>query len=198
MEFLELSTTEIKQNLCNLGQVVFEVTSACNLRCYYCAYGKLYEKLNGDAYSSKRMSFRKGKTLIDYLINLWQKEGILSSPKDFLISFYGGEPLLNMHFIKRIVDYINGLHLSNLKVRYSLTTNGMLLDKHAEYLRSINATILISLDGDQKGDSYRVDVNGNQSFNRVYKNIQYVQQTENQSFGGCNRFECSAYGIACS
>lgn len=177
MEFLELSTTEIKQNLCNLGQVVFEVTSACNLRCYYCAYGKLYEKLNGDAYSSKRMSFRKGKTLIDYLINLWQKEGILSSPKDFLISFYGGEPLLNMHFIKRIVDYINGLHLSNLKVRYSLTTNGMLLDKHAEYLRSINATILISLDGDQKGDSYRVDVNGNQSFNRVFKNIQYVQQT---------------------
>lgn len=176
MEFLDLSTKEIEQNLCNLGQVVFEVTSACNLRCYYCAYGELYQKIEGEAYSKQGLSFQKGKTLLDFLINLWQKKGILSSPKELLISFYGGEPLLNMSFIKRIVTYVNELHLTNLKVRYSLTTNGTLLDKHAEYLRSIKATILISLDGDQIGDSYRVDRNGRPSFNQVFKNIQFVQQ----------------------
>lgn len=182
MDFIRLSSREVKQNLCNLGHVVFEVTSACNLRCYYCAYGNLYEKLEGEAYAAKKMNFIKAKTLLDYLINFWRNEGIFNSSKDLLISFYGGEPLLNMPFIKRIVTYLNSLHLPNLSVRYSLTTNGMLLDKHIEYLRSINATILISLDGDEKGDSYRTDINGNPSFYRVFKNIQYVQETYPEYF----------------
>lgn len=37
-----ISGNHVKHNLINLSQLVFEVTDDCNLNCYYCAYGDLY------------------------------------------------------------------------------------------------------------------------------------------------------------
>lgn len=37
-----LTGNDVKWNLCNTRQIIFEVTERCNLRCYYCGYGSLY------------------------------------------------------------------------------------------------------------------------------------------------------------
>jgi uncharacterized protein len=56
-----------------------------------------------------------------------------------------------------------------------MTTNAMLLDRHAKYLVDNDFKILFSLDGNEKGNSLRVDKNQKPSFNRVFKNLKNFQ-----------------------
>jgi len=50
------------------------------------------------------------------------------SPND-IAKEYGGEPLLNMSFIKKIVSYVDKLDLPHKNLKFSMTTNAMLLEK---------------------------------------------------------------------
>nr|WP_222704539.1 4Fe-4S cluster-binding domain-containing protein [Parabacteroides bouchesdurhonensis] len=52
----------------------------------------------------------------------------VSNLREVMISFYGGEPLLNISFIKKVVEYIEKLHICAFK--FSMTTNSILLDKY--------------------------------------------------------------------
>ena len=96
--------------------------------------------------------------------------------KTVSISFYGGEPLLNMDFIKQTITYTEKLPDTGRVFNYSMTTNAMLLDKYMDYLVEKDFTILISLDGDEQGQSYRTDHAGNNSFQRVYRNIMLLKE----------------------
>lgn len=52
-----------------------------------------------------------------------------------------------------------------------MTTNAVLLDRYMDFLVEKEFRLLISLDGDKEGQSYRVDAAGKNSFDRVYQNI---------------------------
>lgn len=56
-----------------------------------------------------------------------------------------------------------------------MTTNAMLLDRYMDYLVEKGFHLLVSLDGDKHGDSYRVDKCGNSSFERVMRNVKRLQ-----------------------
>ena len=99
-----VSSNLISYQLSNLSQITFEVTDACNLRCKYCAYGELYEDY--DKRTNKKMPVDTAISLLDYLIQFWQSNQNISSDRNVYISFYGGEPLLNMNFIKHVVKYL--------------------------------------------------------------------------------------------
>jgi len=58
-----------------------------------------------------------------------------------------------------------------------MTTNAMLLDKYMDFLVKHNFSLLISLDGDEQSQSYRVDFAGKNSFERVMKNTKLLQKT---------------------
>lgn len=171
MEYAYLSADKIRDNIQNLSQLTFEVTDACNLQCKYCGYGELY---NGyDQRENKKLSSKVAFRILNYLYEQWQMS--TSYYKNTYISFYGGEPLLNMNFIYEVVDWISNHKLIQCNFIFSMTTNGILLDKHIDYLVKYNFSILISLDGDEINNSYRIDHAGNPSFNQVYKNIKYIQ-----------------------
>lgn len=159
----------VKMKLANLRQLVFEVTDDCNLRCYYCAYGKLYG--NYDERKSRKLSFVLAKKVIDYMISLWNSSYNTSFNNIVDISFYGGEPLINFELIKQIISYLEGLDIKNLNFTYRMTTNAMLLNKYMDYLVDKKFNLLISIDGDEYGDSYRVTKSGKNSFKHVYENI---------------------------
>ena len=160
--------------LSNLSQLVFEVTDACNLQCKYCAYGELYEDY--DKRHNKKMNFALARRLIDYLYPLWTSKHNTSSQQTLYISFYGGEPLMNMPLIEKVVDYMKELHIPHRTIRFSMTTNAMLLDRYMDYLVGHEFSLLISLDGNKKNDSYRVDHSGNPSFDRVVSNIDLLKE----------------------
>lgn len=157
----------------NLKQLVFEVTDACNLRCRYCAYGDLY--FGYDNREARHLSFDKSKVLLDYLSKIWREHIPSSLTPHTFISFYGGEPLLNISLVKQIVQYIQRMDI-NRSFSFSMTTNGMLLDRHMDYLAENKFHVLVSLDGDEVGNGYRVTPSGGSSFGRVFKNVKLLQE----------------------
>ena len=165
-----LNSDNIAFLLANLPQLVFEITDECNLQCKYCAYGDLYN--NYDNRKGKKLSIEKAARLIDYLVDFWNSNMKVSFQRTIYISFYGGEPLLNMPFVKTIVDYVeNKVHSPNLRFMFSMTTNAILLNKHMDYLEKHSFFLLISLDGNKENTSYRVDKAGKPSFDRILNNV---------------------------
>lgn len=162
------------KSLVNLKQLIFEVTTACNLKCEYCGYGNLYNSRR--IIPSEMMDFSIAKNIIDYLFSLWNENNHEYNRKKTFIGFYGGEPLLNIVLIRKIVDYIESLPLPPRRYFcYTMTTNAMLLDKHMDYLVEKQFKILISLDGNEYSHSYRVSHDGSNSFRKVFSNIKLLQ-----------------------
>lgn len=169
IEFVTKPNPEkIKSKLANLPQLVFEVTDKCNLKCKYCGYGDLYE--NYDQRKTGDIDFVKIKIAIDYLVELWNSPYNISFNNIVDISFYGGEPLVNMDAIKKTVKYLKEKEINSINFTYRMTTNAVLLNMHMDYLVENDFRILISLDGDEYANSYRITKNGKNSFQQVYKN----------------------------
>ena len=171
-EYRKISHLDIEYSLANLKQLVFEVTDACNLRCKYCAYADLYEGY--DQRENLKLPFQKAKLIIDYLYEYWEKRYCIEVNDPITIGFYGGEPLLNVPFIQQVINYIESLNPIGKKFHYNMTTNAILLDRYMDFLAENEFRLLISLDGDEKGQSYRVDTKGKNSFDKVLANIQLL------------------------
>lgn len=56
-----------------------------------------------------------------------------------------------------------------------MTTNGLLLNNHLDYLVEKKFNLWISLDGNKKDNSYRVDQHGRDSHKRVVENSKLLQ-----------------------
>jgi uncharacterized protein len=86
--------------------------------------------------------------------------------RDCALIFYGGEPLLCVDEIKRIMDNVKAKH-------FIIQTNGLLLDRlEPEYVNRSH-TILISIDGDEAlTDFYR----GKGTFRKVINNLKLIRR----------------------
>ena len=173
MEFITLETNDIMLNLINLKQLVFEVTDVCNLRCKYCGYGDLYGGY--DPRSTSNLSFEKVQNIIKYLAYIWENNIDPSIRQPFVLSFYGGEPLINMNLIKNLIEYMESIQIIGKKIHYSMTTNGILLYKYMDFLATKKIRLLISLDGNEQNHSYRIDHHGNNSHRQVVDNVKKLQ-----------------------
>jgi uncharacterized protein len=91
-------------------------------------------------------------------------KSFISKDKKAVIIFYGGEPLLEIEKIKKIIDEIN--------VPFRMQTNGLLLDKlPLPYLNKIEK-ILVSIDGNKE----RTDENrGKGTYKKVIGNIKKIK-----------------------
>ncbi len=122
------------------------LTKECNLNCSYCGGGSDSEPKE-ILYSTR------------YL------EKFLSGDKAPVIEFYGGEPLLRIEAMKKIMDAIPG--------RFVIQTNGLLLDKiEPDYLKKFHS-ILVSIDGTREAtDGNR----GKGVYDRIFRNIGLIRQ----------------------
>lgn len=170
-----ITPEDVLFNLANTKHIGFEVTEKCNLKCKYCIYGDYYNHY--EKRFDKELPFDKGKRFIDYIFKLWNSEINQSINSIKLISFYGGEPLLNIDFIYSMVNYIKEMkNQYNIKVQYNITTNATLLRKHIDFLVSNNFNLTISLDGDSINNQYRVFKNGKPCYTVVYNNSLSILQ----------------------
>lgn len=184
-QFGFLSTTLIEKKIEQLSSLTFEVTDKCNLQCKYCYYRDLYG--GHDERFGKNMNFEIAKRLLDYLLNIWKDN---TSPRTIVIGFYGGEPLLNFNLIQSIVYYIKDHTISNIMFSYNMTTNGLLLSKYIDFFVEYDFSILISLDGTKEDNCLRVSPSGENSYERVYNNVKYVQQKYSDYFKNRVSFNC--------
>ncbi len=169
----EVTQDIVRRTLANLNHVVFEVTDGCNLKCEYCGYGKFYQDY--DSRQNRRLDFGAATRLVDYLIPLWSSTLNRSHRRRIAIGFYGGEPLLNFPFVEKMVEYVSRLNLPRHSFAFSMTTNGLLLERYMDFLKAHDFLLLISLDGDEKSNSYRVFKGGGESFRRTYRSAKALQ-----------------------
>lgn len=171
-EIIKLPSEIVDENINKLKNIVFEVTDGCNLACKYCGYRELYD--NYKPRNNQYLSFEKAKRLIDLLFSKWKINRIPC--KKVTWGFYGGEPLLNMEFITKVVAYLEQKKndFKDYTFNYSMTTNGMLLDKHMDYLIKHNFYLLISLDGNEFNNSYRVTKANFNSYTKVISNVKML------------------------
>ncbi len=164
---------DLEINLSNINQIIFEVTDNCNLKCEYCGYGKFYG--NYDKRKRTKLSFSFAKNYIDFILKYLNSNNNVSYNKPINIGFYGGEPLLNIDLIKKIIVYLKKKNLNNNYFHFGLTTNAILLKKHIDFLVQNDFSILISLDGNFKHSQYRVFKNQQPAFDQIMENVLYVK-----------------------
>lgn len=149
--------------------ITFIVTKSCQLRCKYCY---LVGKNNNEV-----MTFDVAKRTVDYVLDNPEL-----FPEDKIVwDFIGGEPLLEIDLIHRIVDYAvckmeekRQKWVTSYQIR--ITTNGLLYASPAVqnflsmYKKHIN--ISISIDGTKtKNDINRVFPNGKGSYDSIIENV---------------------------
>lgn len=166
----------------NISGVCLSITQNCNLRCEYCIYSGIYS--SGRTHSDKTMSFEIAKKAIDYAICR------SSAQPQFMLSFYGGEPLLRFDLIKQCIEYtINEYH--GKKLGFNMTTNGTLLNEHyIDYLAKNNVLLHISLDGPKEyHDEYRkFAISHKGSFETIKKNILDIKKRYPKYYKDCISF----------
>jgi len=170
---LDLVPEMIQKSLANTRQVTLEVTDSCNLMCEYCGYGKFYS--NYEKRENQNLSLSNVKGTLIYLSQLWNSSLNDSRESNIFISFYGGEPLLNFPLIEKSVSFAESLPLSNNRFLFSMTTNGILLNKYMDFLVKKNFHLLISLDGDESASAYRKLKNGHPAFKIITGNIEALK-----------------------
>ena len=183
-DFCALEESVVRHNIANTRQIVFEGTDSCNLNCTYCALGKLYDGY--DERIDKKINIRYAINLLKYIFDMKSKK----KNNLLYISFYGGEALLNMNFIRRIVEVANQLNIEKgLELRYSMTTNATLLYKYIDFLVEHKFHLQISLDGNETNHSYRVfKKNNKNSFQKVIDNLDMIQREYPEYFSSHVRF----------
>lgn len=164
-----LDESVIKHNIAQVPQISFETTDHCNLNCRYCSLGDLYTFAKNDR---KNIDTKRALHLLRYIFNL-KSEG-----SELTIGFFGGEPLVNGEFIKTVINEAKRLNRKKkLNLNFSITTNATLIDLYMDLLVENQFIILISLDGDEEGQSYRTYAkNSKNSFFQVIHNIDRLQQ----------------------
>ena len=146
-----------------LTSVVLEIANDCNLNCIYC-YGQ------GGAYGRKRelMTFEVAKKAIDFMV---ENSG---DSNELLVTFFGGEPLMNFAVVKEVLYYCKKIESEvNKKFSFSMTTNGTILnDEIFKFIKDNRVAVMISIDGGRDiQNKHRCYCNGRGSFDDVKKNI---------------------------
>ncbi len=136
----------------------------CNLACKYCFAEE-------GEYHGRRalMSFEVGKKALDFLI------ANSGSRRNLEVDFFGGEPLMNWEVVKQLVEYGRSQEeLYNKKFRFTLTTNGVLLnDGIMDFCNREMSNVVLSLDGRQDvNDRMRPFRNGKGSYDLIVPKFQ--------------------------
>lgn len=144
-------------------EVTYAVTYSCNMSCSYCVQSPLQ--------TEKECSEDK---VISGLLNILNKK----NPKNFRLSFFGGEPLLERNKIYNISSAMHAeCEKKGIDIELAITTNGTLLRTidtsrlYAFGLRDIDVT----LDGDSKThDARRMYHDGKGSFYDIVEGFRGV------------------------
>jgi len=151
------------------------VAHTCNLNCSYCFASQ--GKYQGE---KALMSFEVGKAALDFLV---QNSG---TRRNLEVDFFGGEPLMNWQVVKDLVAYARSIEKEhNKNFRFTLTTNGMLLDDEVtEFCNREMDNVVLSLDGRREvHDHLRKDYQGRGSYDVIVPKFQdFVKKRGDKSY----------------
>ncbi|MBQ6867349.1 MAG: thioether cross-link-forming SCIFF peptide maturase [Clostridia bacterium] len=155
----ECLAKDYKNNTNVVKALCLHIAHTCNLNCSYCFASQ--GKYQGE---NALMSFETGKRAFDFLI---ENSG---TRRNLEVDFFGGEPLMNWDVVVKLVEYARSIEKQhNKNFRFTLTTNGMLLDDDKfDFLNKEMSNVVLSLDGRKHiNDHFRVDYKGKGSYDII-------------------------------
>ena len=136
------------------------LTTNCNLQCRYC-FGESLDDFDED-FSDVEVDYEL-PSKVNYELDLLER--FCRKDPDCVLTFYGGEPLLQVNVLKQVMDKVEPKH-------FMIQTNGLLLDKLEPKHVNRFHTILVSIDGEEAlTDYYR----GNGTFRKVINNLKLIK-----------------------
>jgi putative peptide-modifying radical SAM enzyme len=143
------------------------LTTGCNLQCRYC-FGESLDDFDEDFSDDLEVDYSLPRS-VTYDVGLLRD--FCSKDPNCVLTFYGGEPLLQLDSLRQIMDNVK-------PALYMLQTNGLLLDKlESKYVNRFH-TLLVSVDGEEGlTDFYR----GQGVFRKVVENLKLIRRN---GFGG--------------
>lgn len=144
--------------------ISLNVSASCNLACGYCYAGR--GGFGGNQASA--MGWEVARAAVDRLLE------VADPQRPITIGFMGGEPLLARELVHRVVGYAAGrASESGLDIRFSMTTNGTLLDRSdLELIRNHSFAVTVSLDGSAaQNDRQRPQAGGRGSWAQVARRV---------------------------
>jgi len=132
----------------------FHLTHHCNLRCSYC-------------YTGEKLPISMSYETIDQSIRFLEKEYLQLQSNILHITFFGGEPLIEIEKIFYIINRFS--ELKDINTSYRMSTNGTLLNEDLmEKLYRAGVFLSLSVDGHPDiHDVHRVDAGGKPTSHKV-------------------------------
>lgn len=148
------------------------VTHDCNLSCRYCFASE------GEYHGERMlMSADVGKRAFDFLV------ANSGNRKNLEVDFFGGEPLMNWDVVKELVAYGRTLEDKfDKKFRFTLTTNGVLLDEeNMAFMNENMYNVVLSIDGRKEiNDHMRPTPNGKGSYDVIVPKFKAFAESRKQ------------------
>lgn len=135
------------------------VAHDCNLRCQYC-----FASTGDFGQGRKIMPPEIARKAIDFVVARSGRRHNIE------IDFFGGEPLMAWDTVVQTVEYARSLEeRHNKKFRFTITTNGLLLDADKQaYINQNMDNVVLSLDGRREvNDTFRRTVGGQGSYDVI-------------------------------
>ncbi len=172
-DIYEKSIDAFKNRQTVVKALCLHIAHDCNLKCQYCFAGE-------GEYHGRRalMSFEVGKKALDFLV------ANSGNRVNLEVDFFGGEPLMNWQVVKDLVSYGRSLEKThNKKFRFTLTTNGVLLnDEILEFVNREMANLVLSIDGRREvHDRMRPMAGGQGSYDLILPKLIKAAESRNQT-----------------
>ncbi|QZE14968.1 radical SAM protein [Halosquirtibacter laminarini] len=153
-------------------QVSVNTTLDCNLDCWYCHENKI-----------------KGTKITNEVIELVEKNIKATydcNPyKELKLSFFGGEPLLNINSVKSLIELTSEFcRERKIELLLDFTTNGTLISKSfLTFLGKYRVIFQITLDGSSvRHDAIRKTNNGKGTYEKIISNMHLILENIENSY----------------
>jgi len=159
----------------HLSHLILNITEQCNQRCTYCIFSGNYPGQR--THNNSFMTWEIAQNSIDYFLQRARTD------KKSIISFYGGEPLLNWKLVKKCINYTikrNTLDKLVITIGTNLTlcTNDII-----DFLIHNNVELFVSLDGHSSiHNRARVFSNGKETHAKVLKILRKIKEKSAEYF----------------
>ncbi|MFH5230881.1 FxsB family cyclophane-forming radical SAM/SPASM peptide maturase [Antrihabitans spumae] len=149
-----------------INEYIFKIQTRCNLNCDYC----YVYNLGDDSWKSAPADM--SDEIIAASANKIRDHALSHGLGGVGISIHGGEPLLRgIRSVENFVEIMRA-GLQPLAVEVSMQTNATLVTEDvARRLYDLDIHVGVSLDGDLRANSHRLDLGGKSSYRRVVAGI---------------------------
>jgi uncharacterized protein len=149
-----------------ISTLVVNLCHDCNFRCSYCfANQGLYRQ------DRRFMDWETAKATVDFLV---RHANPAMKKKSVRLELFGGEPLMNMPVIRKLVEYRAEVkEKTGFDIGMSLPTNGLLItDKILDFCEAHHIGVQVSIDGPPEiQNRYRKLTSGEGSYEAIIGNV---------------------------